>query len=145
MIDLPKFRAYDVQWDTMYYSHEHEGSPFECRVNLYRGEWEIDLCDVDENKIGTAGIDGKKYILMQYSRIKDKTGKEICEGDICEVRFNDPSMNKTGIVEYVNLHTHFTIKMPDGGSTSLSVGGSVVDGVYVLGNIYENPELNPNG
>ena len=74
-------------------------------------------------------------ILMQYTGLHDKNGKEIYEGDI-----TDDGYNNIGVVKYGNYNC----------SCCEGVYGWYVDGgdirsaecfLKVIGNIYENPEL----
>jgi hypothetical protein len=67
------------------------------------------------------------YILMQYTGLKDKNGKEIYEGDIVDVTKCD------GIP-----HKLFEIKWDKGGFYPLTL---YYLECQVIGNIYENPEL----
>lgn len=80
------------------------------------------------------------YILMQYTGLKDKNGKEIYEGDICFLIGTEEWEDKKemlGIrkVVWSNLDCSFYyypfIPINFGGFKS----------VEVIGNIYENPEL----
>lgn len=78
-------------------------------------------------------------ILMQYTSLKDKNGKEIYEGDI--VRWVDKyRMYETeGISEIVWRDTGFDIK-----DSRMGYEGELLidwDDLEVIGNIYENPEL----
>ena len=67
-------------------------------------------------------------ILMQYTGLKDKNGKEIYEGDI--VKWSN-SVN-SGVYEIKWFRTGFS-------SNGLPLFND--DVVEVIGNIYENPEL----
>lgn len=84
--------------------------------------------------------EGERFILCQYTRLKDKYGKDIYEGDIIKsVSFAKP----IGIVEYSDENQAFIFNDLDkkyrGYSTALM--NQFDDGFEILGNIYENPEL----
>jgi len=74
----------------------------------------------------------KEYVLMQYTGLKDKNGKEIYEGDIVingdfvpdAYAWNEWKRQ----VVYDNEQTMFT--------------GLDGERIKIIGNIYENPELN---
>jgi len=75
-----------------------------------------------------------KAILMQYTGLKDKSGKEIYEGDI--VKMWHTEYNTGGIGDgYKNE----VIEFRNGQYTSISLHESHPP--MIIGNIYENPEL----
>jgi len=85
----------------------------------------------------------KPYILMQYTGIKDKNGKEIWEGDIVRVidewggdtKHEVKYCSDTGYPAF-DLRPYLDVE-----SNGLSY---VVEGdgeIEVIGNIYSNPEL----
>ena len=84
------------------------------------------------------------YMLMQYTGLKDKNGKEIYEGDIVK----DPTYSKG--------HQTKEVVWSDEGAFSLlsTVNGAGYNslqeqikenGVEIIGNIYENKEIIKNG
>ena len=76
---------------------------------------------------------GNNFILMQFTGLKDKNGKDIYEGDIVEnYAFKDVVIFSKGIfTTQRSTKDKFSIKQPL----------SVHDELEVIGNIYENPEL----
>jgi uncharacterized phage protein (TIGR01671 family) len=78
------------------------------------------------------------FIPMQYSGQKDKNGKEIYEGDICE---ND---NARYVIEYCRAGYDEILAfhpMYNGCTYNHYYGSWSGDDFVVIGNIYENPEL----
>ncbi len=77
---------------------------------------------------------GENPILMQYTGLKDKNGKEIYEGDII-VEYLLPNEYDYGIIEY--LDGSFVINW----KSKMWQYLINVSRREVIGNIYENPEL----
>lgn len=85
------------------------------------------------------------YILMQYTGLKDKNGKEIYEGDIvfsgeekkCEMCGIYKCRNKYPVVWNEEYHSWYLGEQGEGGAPYCNKP------LEVIGNIYENPELTP--
>jgi uncharacterized phage protein (TIGR01671 family) len=102
-------------------------------------------------KIRTSGIsinkgvissEDKDIILMQFTGLKDKNGKEIYEGDIVRVYATHKRLIPINfmIFEVVYEGTSFRI-VRRGNYEFLGIVASYPNSLEVLGNIYENPEL----
>lgn len=110
-----KFRAWDTQAkkyvriDSIQFDHLGNGEPVTIKVD--DAEWSI-----------------KRFVLEQWTGLKDKNGREIYEGDI--VAFGVPLKNKKiAAVEWKNIGWNpFLTELMD-------------EWAEVMGNIHENPEL----
>ena len=112
---IPKFRAWDKETKTM-----------NGMAEIYRNRnQEIELHPRDEN-----------IILMQSTKLKDKNGKEIFEGDILK--------NNKYITSVFYERGAYCVKFCR--TTNTTVTMNVISFIEkyktkVIGNIYENPEL----
>jgi len=73
--------------------------------------------------------------IQQYTGLKDKNGKEIYEGEICEFRYDSSNGSKLLIGDVYYSGCGFYI------SDRRSVARKADTIERVIGNIYENPEL----
>lgn len=109
-------RTYDDPYSHSYYAMTQDG-----KLDFYCHGDHWDSCEPD------------KYIIEQYTGLKDKNGKEICEGDILQI--DDHILG-----DFVVVWHNFGWKIKRSvGYESLSVHKS--EDCTVIGNIHENPEL----
>lgn len=133
-----KFRAWDMSDELMYYNVQFG-------INFDDGShypFERFLGNQDDK-------DYHEWELMQYTGLTDKNGKEIYEGDIVKVVYNDNS-TKSGMsdvfeigfdggcfgVVHTNLYSSYA---RDGRGSDFVLYFTVI--CKIIGNIYENPEL----
>ena len=98
-----------------------------------------------ENELMTSiRNESDRYILSQYTGLKDKNGKEIYEGDI--VKYYD-SYQMWLLASVIYEDGCFSIKHPSWDDDILlrDFVGEEMEGIEVIGNIYENPELLEGG
>jgi uncharacterized phage protein (TIGR01671 family) len=82
---------------------------------------------------------GEKFDLMQYTGLHDKSGVEICEGDVVRSVSEEDGENMLVVIHHVyqgTFQSGFSLVNPDTGDDDY-----YHDRVEVIGNIYENPEL----
>ena|SRR3990167_7443888 len=138
-----KFRAWDrrrKKWAD--YIEIYEDGTFNIAYGLeggglVRAQWEesTDMDILGEDKFGKWNYD-RDCVLMQFTSLLDKNGKEIYEGDI--VRFQ----SIFGVVEYTKDCAFEVMRKLGGyGSSTIEEGEPLSSQYEIIGDIYQNPEL----
>lgn len=144
-----KFRA----WDTIdkdfkfnYYERKpgHADSQYKILIALDGTVYEKSIYD----NVKTEKSESNRFIVMQYTGLKDKNGKEIYEGDIvdCEERWTTPKIVRYEIRFDVGEFCGWSIKhvkVQGKGQRMVILKPDEMDECEIIGNIYENPELLP--
>lgn len=143
-----KFRAYDKGTGTMVF----EGFHLMGEVMAFGGIED----HIANNMLGAASslerwID---IVVMQYTGLKDKNGKEMCEGDVvvtsgCQNLISGETENDLCVVEYNGPHLCYCDYYANEGESARKrtyvfdlIGGADQDyDAEIIGNIYDNPEL----
>lgn len=123
-----KFRGYDTEYEKMTYFDDEDYLLSYGQILRSKIEWSYDY---DEEIIDYEDVNNK-IILMQYTGLKDKNGKEIYEGDILKGTFYGFPMP-----EYDYVFQIYWDEKEKGFMASYFEPSEC----EVIGNIYDNPEL----
>lgn len=104
------------------------------QITLEKGTWNFEPNDRDF--IGMSIPSQPSFVLMQYTGLHDKNGKEIYEGDILKVYYK--GVSEVGYVEYDNDYCEYKIII-NTDKDYFSLWKSI--DLEKIGNIYDNPEL----
>ena len=128
-----KFRGYDTEYKKMTYFDDEDYLLLYGQILRSKIEWNYDY---DEERIGYEDANNK-IILMQYTGLHDKNGKEIYEGDIVRIIVNN-NIEKICKVEFKNgIFGVMFSKNKD-----LTAFPHFCNTTFeVIGNEYDNPEL----
>lgn len=138
-----KFRAWDKKGKKMFIVRE---------LRFFK-TGELDVVIVDYSNYGDEIVRALNDVdLIQYTGLKDKSGKEIWEGDIVKCKLSSTQRYK-GIIQFKAghffIHAFWYSFKPIGrwdlekrklcgkSSTNLSIDCEM----QIIGNIYENPEI----
>ena len=92
------------------------------------------MCEFQEKDYLYEFAEKENYVLMQCTGLKDKNGKLIYEGDICEYEFEEIGKQKA-IIEFNQKYAAFFAKPLN------DFQYANINDCEVIGNIYENKEL----
>lgn len=104
-----------------------------------------------ESPVFAAPYSDGKLIWQQFTGLKDKKGKKIYEGDIIKyIGNNDLSYRLPGVVSIGKYFTHSNefehygvrVKRLDMANCYFGLSKSDSRNYLIIGNIFENPELN---
>jgi len=133
-----KFRAWDKQLSTMRYNDIYPKSARDW------DEWEQSF----DCMLTVIEMD---YVLMQFTGLLDKNGKEIYEGDVVSysrAHYRGKRAGYKGTIVWSTNEPALVIfsrnaleQIQNRGGVYFSMSNSSVKNVEILGNIYENPEL----
>jgi uncharacterized phage protein (TIGR01671 family) len=87
-------------------------------------------------------IEKTDYVLMQFTGLLDKNGKEIFVSDVIKIKCNGDII--IGDVFYNQARCCYMIKHPAGYNGSFGLYAltiEICDEFNIIGNIYQNPEL----
>ena len=126
-----KFRVWDKVANKMYYAGD--------------GEFSIDLSGslYDDSQTPPLNID-YRCVLLEYTGLKDKNGKEIASGDVlrCYCKgLKEVALDAHEVKLPVFYREIWSSKICDDGMWLPADIGEICGAVEIIGNIYENPEL----
>jgi uncharacterized phage protein (TIGR01671 family) len=82
-------------------------------------------------------------ILMQFTGLKDKDGKDIYDGDIVTISYGIPPITENLQIVWINDEVHYGwfFKNLRNNGVSAPAHSTYQDSITIIGNIHENPEL----
>lgn len=164
-----KFRAWDKENNKMVYSNEvYPSSAYKFEFELLNG-YKFTLSKIVDRINTKDDLDNEHIIecfekvdakIMQYTRLKDKNGKEIYEGDILSYKriiYTDCSkteiegIEEESFIEIITYAPIASVVKPhsknvrsfgyDSVNKECLILGLTSDDVEVIGNVYDNKDL----
>lgn len=132
-----KFRAWDKEFNIMHYPEDWDNEYMTSSGEVVE---KVERTVLYNHTEVIMEVISNERVLMQYTGLKDKNGREIYEGDI--VNYEDGEDSFSAIVEWANYGYYFEVEKPFRDSFSLDDwydNGSL--DVEVIGSIHEKPEL----
>lgn len=122
-----KFRVWDKTFKMML-------SPKLVDIDFNEGKIEVTTDTLRYEEVYTDEI--KDFVLMQYTNLKDKNGKEIYEGDILKIELD------VGVINLYVKYVKGEYRLVNEGKWEDSLYGYMwFHEVEVVGNIFENKDL----
>lgn len=135
-----KFRAWDKEENEMIDKHRDERNDYD--------EYWADVYALQLGLIENISKD-ERFVLMQFTGLHDKNGKEIFEGDVVkdkkythEVRFGEECVDASDYETYSVGIVGFYMTNYLGEKYEFdAINSQNAKDLEIIGNIYENPEL----
>ena len=123
---IPKFRAWHKKYKRYFY-------PNSIKFNVHSENNEIEYITIEPDYKHNVVMQADDIILEQSTRVKDKYGKEIFEGDI--VKWKDDKFEVKYKNDKYNVGYVATIR----GDTNMYIH-IWYDGLEIIGNVHEESE-----
>nr|DAZ47431.1 MAG TPA: YopX protein [Caudoviricetes sp.] len=121
-----KFRAWNKNFKKMYKIGQ---------ITLEKGTWNYE--PDNREYIGMSIPYQPSFVLMQYTGLEDKNGKEIYEGDIVYIKGETEILDIKGKVEYSETFAQYIITNTKNIMYEAEPLGDY-ENIEVIGNIYDN-------
>lgn len=151
-----KFRAYDLDYKMMIYPKAHYVEQGGIATQKQKDkEWSNyvigEVYNPEENEYHAIVRGDTRFILLQYTGLKDKNGKEIYESDILEHSQHEYTEKfevcyglgnyDSGVYKFIGFYLKKISNGDDDGYTGYMFDTNYIE---VIGNIWQNPELLDN-